>query len=122
LLQEEDVVLHTYKQKHTPVRILKTILLFCRSRPYSPLSPSSDPGSPEVMTDKSHSDTPELQLSPLNMDLMGELQGVIFRKCSSVLDTEDSNSPPVDRTVSCKLKTYADFDDIRKLTFHLNVI
>jgi hypothetical protein len=76
--------------------------IVCRSRPYSPLSPSSDPGSPEAVIDKSHTDTPGLQLSPLDMDLMGDLHDVIFRKCPSVLDTEETKSPPVDRTVSCK--------------------
>ncbi|PSN30905.1 hypothetical protein C0J52_18570 [Blattella germanica] len=70
-----------------------------RSRPYSPLSPSSDPGSPEAVIDKSRSDTPGLQLSPLDMDLMGDLQDVIFRKCSSILDEEETQSPPVDRTL-----------------------
>jgi hypothetical protein len=74
----------------------------CRSRPYSPLSPSSDPGSPEAVIDKPHTDTPGLQLSPLDMDLMGDLHDVIFRKCSSVLDAEETKSPPVDRTVSCE--------------------
>jgi hypothetical protein len=82
----------------------KICFIFCRSRPYSPLSPSSDPGSPDVIG-KSFTDTPGLQLSPLDMDLMGDLQDVIFRKCSSVLDTEETKSPPVDRTVSYKQKS-----------------
>lgn len=76
--------------------------MVCRPRPYSPLSPSSDPGSPEAVIDKSHTDIPGLQLSPLDMDLMGDLHDVIFRKRPSVLDTEETKSPPVDRTVSCK--------------------
>jgi hypothetical protein len=79
--------------------------IFCRSRPYSPLSPSSDPGSPDAVIDKSCTDTPGLQLSPLDMDLMGDLQDVIFRKCSSILDTEEIKSPPVDRMVSYKQKS-----------------
>ncbi|XP_021921534.1 DENN domain-containing protein 1B-like isoform X2 [Zootermopsis nevadensis] len=82
-----------------PLRQRKNTDVNIRSRPYNPLSPSSDPGSPEVLIDMSHSDTAGLQLSPLDMDLMGDLQDVIFRKCSSVLDTEDTNSPPVDRTL-----------------------
>ena len=71
-----------------------------RTRPYSPLSPPSDSGSPENMADKSRSDTPGLQLSPLDMDLMGDLQDVIFRKCSSILDGDEVQTPPVDRSVS----------------------
>ncbi|XP_069677452.1 DENN domain-containing protein 1A-like isoform X3 [Periplaneta americana] len=81
-----------------PLRSRKNTSNANRSRPYSPLSPSSDPGSPEAVIDKSRSDTPGLQLSPLDMDLMGDLQDVIFRKCSSLLDTDDAKSPPVDRT------------------------
>ncbi|XP_033611221.1 DENN domain-containing protein 1B isoform X2 [Cryptotermes secundus] len=78
-----------------------------RSRPYSPLSPSSDPGSPDVLG-KSCTDTPGLQLSPLDMDLMGDLQDVIFRKCSSILDTEETKSPPIDRTLKpvCSLESF----------------
>lgn len=82
-------------------RYTEICFIFCRSRPYSPLSPSSDPGSPDVIG-KSCTDTPGLQLSPLDMDLMGDLQDVIFRKCSSILDTEETKSPPIDRTVSYK--------------------
>ncbi|XP_069677451.1 DENN domain-containing protein 1B-like isoform X2 [Periplaneta americana] len=82
-----------------PLRSRKNTSNANRSRPYSPLSPSSDPGSPEAVIDKSRSDTPGLQLSPLDMDLMGDLQDVIFRKCSSLLDTDDAKSPPVDRTL-----------------------
>jgi hypothetical protein len=82
------------------LKILDIYFIVFRSRPYSPLSPSSDPGSPEAVIDKTHNDTPGLQLSPLDMDLMGDLQDVIFRKCSSILDTEETISPPVDRTVS----------------------
>jgi hypothetical protein len=72
------------------------------------LSPSSDPGSPDAVIGKSCTDTSGLQLSPLDMDLMGDLQDVIFRKCSSILDTEETESPPVDRTVSYKQKMHSD--------------
>ncbi|GFG31036.1 hypothetical protein Cfor_11423, partial [Coptotermes formosanus] len=82
-----------------PKRERKNASCTGRSRPYSPLSPSSDPGSPEAVIDKSQTDTPGLQLSPLDMDLMGDLHDVIFRKSSSVLDAEENKSPPVDRTL-----------------------
>jgi hypothetical protein len=81
--------------------------IFCRSRPYSPLSPSSDPGSPDAVIGKSCTDTSGLQLSPLDMDLMGDLQDVIFRKCSSIFDTEETESPPIDRTVSNKQEMHS---------------
>nr|CAD7196758.1 unnamed protein product [Timema douglasi] len=68
-----------------------------RAKPYSPLSPASDPSSPEAVP-HSRSDTPGLQLSPLDMDLMGDLQDVIFRNCSLEDSEEGAESPPVDRT------------------------
>nr|CAD7424686.1 unnamed protein product [Timema monikensis] len=61
-------------------------------------SPASDPSSPEAVP-HSRSDTPGLQLSPLDMDLMGDLQDVIFRNCSLEDSEEGAESPPVDRTL-----------------------
>ncbi|KAJ9587700.1 hypothetical protein L9F63_018880, partial [Diploptera punctata] len=81
-----------------PMKQRKNASVNHRSRPYSPLSPPSDLGSPENIADKSRSDTPGLQLSPLDMDLMGDLQDVIFRKCS-ILDGEEADTPPVDRSL-----------------------
>ncbi|XP_046401201.1 DENN domain-containing protein 1B-like isoform X2 [Ischnura elegans] len=56
-------------------------------------SPSSDPGSPKA---GSNVDYPPLQMSPLDMDLMGDLQDVIFRKCS-IFGEDIAPSPPVNR-------------------------
>uniref|UniRef100_A0A1B6LJQ9 UDENN domain-containing protein n=1 Tax=Graphocephala atropunctata TaxID=36148 RepID=A0A1B6LJQ9_9HEMI len=53
---------------------------------YSPLSPSS----PENCG---------LNLSPLDMDLMGDLQDVIFRHCSSPGSSNTAESPTVDRAL-----------------------
>lgn len=56
----------------------------CSSSQYSALSPSSPDAA--------------YNLSPLDMDLMGDLQDFIFRNCSSVDD--NAESPTVDRSVS----------------------
>ncbi|XP_046401204.1 DENN domain-containing protein 1A-like isoform X5 [Ischnura elegans] len=61
-------------------------------------SPSSDPGSPKA---GSNVDYPPLQMSPLDMDLMGDLQDVIFRKCS-IFGEDIAPSPPVNRMEESK--------------------
>ncbi|XP_071449614.1 DENN domain-containing protein 1B-like isoform X3 [Hetaerina americana] len=61
-------------------------------------SPSSDPGSPKAA---SNVDYPSLQVSPLDMDLMGDLQDVIFRKCS-IFGDDVAPSPPVNRMEESK--------------------
>ncbi|KAE8748342.1 hypothetical protein FOCC_FOCC004978 [Frankliniella occidentalis] len=44
--------------------------------------------------------SPGLKLSPIDTDLMGELQEVIFQKCSSLMgDHKGEPVPPVDRTL-----------------------
>ncbi|XP_071449613.1 DENN domain-containing protein 1B-like isoform X2 [Hetaerina americana] len=65
-------------------------------------SPSSDPGSPKAA---SNVDYPSLQVSPLDMDLMGDLQDVIFRKCS-IFGDDVAPSPPVNRMLKpvCSLE------------------
>ncbi|KAG8222196.1 hypothetical protein J437_LFUL001288 [Ladona fulva] len=68
--------------------------LHSRSNHFSPASSPSDHGSPKTA---SNADIPTLQMSPLDMDLMGDLQDVIFRKCSILNDNESSPSPPVNR-------------------------
>ncbi|XP_063235746.1 DENN domain-containing protein 1A isoform X2 [Bacillus rossius redtenbacheri] len=66
-----------------------------KSKQYLSLGPSSDPSSPEA--EVVSGDGPGLQLSPLDMDLMGSLQEFMSGKCS-LLDSGGSDSPPVDRT------------------------
>ncbi|XP_063235745.1 DENN domain-containing protein 1B isoform X1 [Bacillus rossius redtenbacheri] len=67
-----------------------------KSKQYLSLGPSSDPSSPEA--EVVSGDGPGLQLSPLDMDLMGSLQEFMSGKCS-LLDSGGSDSPPVDRTL-----------------------
>ncbi|XP_067003048.2 DENN domain-containing protein 1A isoform X2 [Anabrus simplex] len=85
----------TASYRKEPLRPRRSATGDTRTKQYSPLSPSSEPTSPEAV---GGSTTPGLQLSPMDMDLMGDLQDIIFRNCSTLPDKDDDPSPPVDRT------------------------
>ncbi|XP_067003049.1 DENN domain-containing protein 1A isoform X3 [Anabrus simplex] len=86
----------TASYRKEPLRPRRSATGDTRTKQYSPLSPSSEPTSPEAV---GGSTTPGLQLSPMDMDLMGDLQDIIFRNCSTLPDKDDDPSPPVDRTL-----------------------
>lgn len=80
-------------------------MYFYRSPNYTPLSPPSNPGSPDSPEldhmDHGHNFTHSLQLSPINMDLLHEMQDVLYKR-HIYNENDGENTPPVDRSVSIK--------------------
>ncbi|XP_046996631.1 DENN domain-containing protein 1A-like isoform X2 [Schistocerca americana] len=68
-----------------------------RTKPYCALSPLSDQSPSEGGPSELSTSPPAQDLTPLDMNLMGDLQD-IFKKCSALTDMTDDVSPPVDRT------------------------
>ncbi|XP_049829739.1 DENN domain-containing protein 1A-like isoform X2 [Schistocerca gregaria] len=68
-----------------------------RTKPYCALSPLSDQSPSEGGPSELSTSPPAQDLTPLDMNLMGDLQD-IFKKCSALTDVTDDVSPPVDRT------------------------
>ncbi|XP_046996630.1 DENN domain-containing protein 1A-like isoform X1 [Schistocerca americana] len=69
-----------------------------RTKPYCALSPLSDQSPSEGGPSELSTSPPAQDLTPLDMNLMGDLQD-IFKKCSALTDMTDDVSPPVDRTL-----------------------
>lgn len=79
---------------HVYCVLVDSIANDCFSRPYSPLSPASNPCSPDT-PDRSHSATPGLEIP--NMDLLTELKDLLKFEPDKM---ENCDSPPIDRSVN----------------------